>query len=198
MKRRASPPYIPRTFLERYPEARYWIDKGLKPTAAKALVTAGYLALADLVGKCREDLTGIRGLGEKSLVHCEALLGSVIPSRTEELAAHAIHLQVRRSLGRAGIRSLDDLGKCTREQVLAIPGFGETGLRQCEQALGRPLDSPVAHLQGEGLRPFAANQLAVHGVRSVQELAGRSDSDLKALGLKAEDVAFIKRRSGKR
>jgi hypothetical protein len=192
------PPSVTRPFLERHPEARYWLDRGLKPSAAKALVKAGYLTLADLAGKSREDLTALRGFGKRSLALCEALLGSAIPSRTEDLAAHGIHPQVRRSLDRAGIRSLADLGRLTREQFLSMPGFGETGLRQCERALGRPLDSPVEHLQGEGLRPFAANHLATHGVRSVQELAGRSDSELKALGLRAQDIELIKRRSGKR
>ena len=191
-------PSVTRPFLERHPEARYWLDLGLQPGAAKALVKAGYLTLADFAGKFREDLTAIRGFGKGSLAQCEELLGSSIPSRTEDLTAHGIHSQVRRALDRAGIHSLADLAKLTREQFLSMPGFGETGLRQCEQALGRPLDSPVEHLQSEGLRPFAANQLAAHGVRSMQELSGRSDSELKALGLRAEDVELIKRRSGKR
>ena len=191
-------PSVTRPFLERHPEARYWLEKGLKPAAAKALVKAGNLTLADLAGKFREDLTTLPGFGKGSLAQCEALLGSAILSRTEDLAAHGIHLQVRCSLDRAGIRSLAALGKLTREQFLSMPGFGETGLRQCERALGHPLDSPVEDLQGEGLRPFAVNQLAARGVRSMQELAGRSDSELKALGLRAEDVELIKRRSGKR
>jgi hypothetical protein len=88
-----------------------------------------------------------------------------------------------------------ELAKLTREQFLSMPGFGETGLRQCERALGRPLDSPVEDLQREGLRPYAANQLAVHGVRSAQELAGRSDAELRLLGLRADDIELI-RRSG--
>ncbi|HET9228225.1 MAG TPA: helix-hairpin-helix domain-containing protein [Thermoanaerobaculia bacterium] len=170
----------------------------MKPVPAKALVTAGYRTLADLAGKFREDLTAIRGLGETSLAQCEELLGSALPSRTGDFAGHGIHPQIRRSLDRAGLRSLADLGKLTREQLLATPGFGEAGLRQCEQALGRPLDSPVETLQRQGLRPFAANLLATHGVRSVQDLAGRSDTQLKSLGLKAADVETIKQKSRKR
>jgi len=191
-------PSVPRPFLERHPEARYWLDLGLQPNSAKALVKAGYLTLADLAGKSREDLTSIRGFGKRSLALCEALLGSAIPSRTADLTARGINPQAKRALDRAGIRSLADLGKLTREQFLSMPGFGHTGLRQCERALGRPLDSPVEDLQREGLRPFASNQLAAHGVRSMRELAGRSASELKALGLRAEDVEIIKRRYGKK
>ena len=191
-------PSVTRPFLERHPEARYWLEKGLKPAAAKALVKAGYLTLADLAGTFSEDMTAIPGFGKRSLAQCEALLGSAIPSRTEDLAARGIHSQVRRSLDRAGIRSLADLGKLTREQFLSMPGFGHTGLRQCERALGRPLDSPVEDLQREGLRPFASNQLAARGVRSLQELTGRSASELKSLGLRAEDVEIIRRRFGKK
>jgi helix-hairpin-helix protein len=188
-------PSVTRPFLERHPEARYWLEQGLKPGVAKALVKAGYLSLGDLAGKFREDLTTIRGVGKRSLAQLEALLGSAIPSRTADLAAHGIHPLVRHALDRVDIHSMAELAKLTREQFLSMPGFGETGLRQCERALGRPLDSPVEDLQREGLRPYAANQLAVHGVRSAQELAGRSDAELRLLGLRADDIELI-RRSG--
>jgi DNA-directed RNA polymerase alpha subunit len=188
-------PSVPRPFLERHPEALYWLEQGLRPNVAKALVKAGYRTLADLAGKFREDLVSIRGLGKRSMAQLEALLGSAIPSRTADLAAHGIHPLVRHALDRAGIRSMGELALLTREQFLSMPGFGETGLRHCKRALGRPLDSPVEGLQREGLRPFAANQLAAHGVRSVQEIAGRSDAELKLVGLRADDIAFI-RRSG--
>jgi len=189
-------PSVTRPFLERHPEARYWLEQGLKPGVAKALVKAGYLTLGDLAGKFREDLTTIRGVGKRSLAQLEALLGSAIPSRTADLAAHGIHPLVRHALDRVDIHSMAELAKLTREQFLSMPGFGETGLRQCERALGRPLDSPVEDLQREGLRPYAANQLAGRGVRSVQELAGRSDADLRLLGLRADDITFIIKRSG--
>lgn len=197
-ERKGPPPSVPRPFLDRHPEARYWIEKGLKPSAAKALGKAGYRTLADLAGKFREDLISIRGFGETSLEHCEALLGSAIPSRIEGLEGHGLHPQVVRSLDRAGIHSLADLGKLTREQFLATSGFGEIGLRQCERALGRPLDSPVENLRSEGLRPYAVSQLAARGVRSLKELAGRFESDLKTLGMKPEDIQHINRRSGKK
>jgi len=188
-------PSVTRPFLDRHPEARYWLEQGLKPGVAKALVKAGYLSLGDLAGKFREDLTTIRGVGKRSLAQLEALLGSAIPSRTADLAAHGIHPLVRHALDRVDIHSMAELAKLTREQFLSMPGFGETGLRQCERALGRPLDSPIEDLQREGLRPYAANQLAVHGVRSAQELAGRSDAELRLLGLRADDIEHI-RRSG--
>lgn len=136
-----SAPSIAKPFLERYPDARYWLDLGLRPNVARALVTAGYLTLADLSGKFREDLIAIRGFGSLSLAKCEALLGSPFPSRTEELDKSGIHPFVRNALLRAGIRSLADLAKFTREQFLAMPGLGPKGLLQCERALGRPLDS---------------------------------------------------------
>lgn len=190
-------PSEPRPFLERHPEARYWLEQGLRPSVAKALVKAGYMTLEDLAGKFREDLVSVRGLGKRSVAQLEALLGSAIPSRTADLAAHGIHPLVRHALDRAGIRSMEELALLTREQFLSMPGFGETGLRHCEQALGRPLDSPVEDLQRKGLRPYAANQLAAHGVRSVQEIAGRSEAELKLLGLRAEEIELIRRRSRK-
>lgn len=190
-------PSAPRPFLERHPEARYWLEQGLRPSVAKALVKAGYLTLEDLAGKFREDLVSVRGLGKRSVAQLEALRGFAIPSRTADLAAHGIHPLVRHALDRAGIRSIAELALLTREQFLSMPGFGETGFRHCEQALGRPLDSPVEDLQGEGLRPYAANQLAAHGVRSVQEIAGRSEAELKLLGLRADELELIRRRPRK-
>ena len=137
-------PSVPRPFLERHPEARYWLDLGLQPNSAKALVKAGYLTLADLAGKSREDLTSIRGFGKRSLALCEALLGSAIPSRTEDLAAHGILPMTKRALDRAGIRSLADLGKLMGKRASVIG----TVLR------ARPLEEKIALS-----RRFAAEML---------------------------------------
>lgn len=189
---RVRPPSVTKPFLERYPEARYWLDLGFRPNSARALLTAGYFTLADLTGKFREDLTAIRGLGKGSIAKLGALLGSPFPSRTGDLAARGIGPLVKHALDRAGIRSLSDLAKLTREQFLALPGLGKKGLRQCERALGRPLDSPLQGLQMEGLPPFVANQLAAAGVRSVEELAARPDSALRTLGLRPVDVALCR------
>jgi hypothetical protein len=114
-------PSVTRPFLERHPEARYWLEQGLKPGVAKALVKAGYLSLGDLAGKFREDLTTIRGVGKRSLAQLEALLGSAILSRTADLAAHGIHPLVRHALDRVDIHSTAELAKLTRERALGRP-----------------------------------------------------------------------------
>lgn len=192
-KRALKKPRRYETFLGKHPETRPWLELGLMPKVALALARAGYLSLADLAGRFREELLALPGFGPGTLALLEKNLGAPLPSRIADLKGRGIPANVEHSLDRAGIRSLEALGRLTREQFLATRGLGETGLRSCEKALGRKLESPVSYLQWQGLRPGAAHLLAVAGVRAVEELARRPDSALRAMGLRESDIADCRR-----
>ncbi|HWM93492.1 MAG TPA: helix-hairpin-helix domain-containing protein [Thermoanaerobaculia bacterium] len=177
-----------RHLLRKHPKAFYWLKRGIHPKAARELAAAGILTLDDLAGRTREDLSAIPGMGLRSLAKLEEMLGSVIPSRKGDWEERGLPRIVANALGRAGIDSMEKLGRLTREQFLSFSGLGEGSLKACERILGRPLDSPVRSLRQQGLRAFAAHRLSRAGFRTVQELAKMSDLALRRMGLPSRDI----------
>lgn len=166
-------------FAERFPQAVYWLGLGLRPKPAKELVQAGYLSLADLAGKSRDEVLAIPGLGKGSMRTLEEHLGSPFASRKAGLgffgesrrrrkratrkpaavrwpgAAYwrdlGLPSKAAKELARAGFGSLDDLRGRSREEMLAIPGMGQSALALCEQRLGLRFASPVQELLDHGI-----------------------------------------------
>lgn len=121
------------------PAEAFWDRQGLYPRAARALSEAGYRSLEGLRRTSREELIALPGLGERALRRLEALLGSPIPSRAVYWIERGLPLRTANVLVREGIRTLEDLGRLTREELLSFGGIGYRSLRQCERLLGRPL-----------------------------------------------------------
>jgi hypothetical protein len=186
-----------KTLLARYPEMRFWLKLGLPPRTARALVAAGYLTATDLDGKSREEILALPAFGMGSLAVVEKCLGSPLPSRKPELEERGIPTRTARALGRANISSMARLGRMTREQFLNTQGLSALALRHCERVLGHEIVSPLAELRRLGLRPAAAYKLSVAGVRAVEELVNQRDSELRAMGLREEDIELIRRRHRK-
>ena len=184
-----------KSLLARFPEMRFWLTLGLPPRTARVLVAAGYLTAADLAGKSREEILALPAFGMGSLEVVEKCLGSPLPSRKPELEDRGIPTRTSRALGRAGINSMARLGQMTREQFLNTEGLSALALRHCERALGHEIGSPLAELRRLGLRPAAAYKLSVAGVRAVEELVNQRDSELRAMGLREEDIELIRRRN---
>lgn len=192
MTRRRIPDSRQRPFLLRHPQAGYWLDRGLHPKAARELVKAGIRSVEDLARTAREDLTAIPGVGPGSLAQLERLRGAPLASPADYWLERGIRPQVAYALIRAGIDSIEKLGRMTREQLLSLEGVAEGALRSCEAVLGRPLASPVREWRHRGLRAIAAHRLARAGIRTVPELAELTEPALQRMGLWPLDVTICR------
>ena len=180
-------------FLARYPQAGYWLERGLHPRAARELVKAGFRKVEDLARTDREELTALPGIGPTSLAQLERLRGGPLTSPADAWLERGLRPQLARSLARQGIDSIEKLGRMTREQLLSLPGVSEGNLQALEAVLGRPLDSPVRDWRRHGLRAVAAYRLAEAGIRTVPELAEQlAGEGLQRIGLQPLDVAICR------
>jgi uncharacterized protein YjeT (DUF2065 family) len=186
-----SDPYH-KPFLDRYPQAGYWLERGLHPKAARELVKAGIRSVEDLARTTREDLAAIPGVGPGSLAQLERLHGAPLTSPGDYWLERGLRPQVAHRLARWGLDSIEKLGRMTREELLALEGVAEGSLRAVEAALGRPLDSPVLDWRRRGLRAIAAHRLARAGIRTVPELAELSELHLRRIGLWPVDLAVCR------
>ena len=171
----------------------YWLKLGLQPATARELVKAGYLTEADLAGKTREEVLAVPHFGLSALAIVEGRRGAAFPVREPELEEKGISARFRQSLGRAGIHSLAQLGRMTREQFLNTEGLSALALGKCERALGHELFSPVAEFRRRGMWAPSAYRLSQAGVRTVGELASWSDAELRGLGLRREDIELCRK-----
>jgi hypothetical protein len=126
-------------YLRRDPRARPLVEAGLWPTAALRLVRAGYTSLEKLAAATRDDLLAIRGVNLKTVEACERLLGHPLPWPTAYWTGRGLLPYIARTLCRAGIDSLEALGKLSFKDMRAL-GIGVSHIRKCEELLGRPFD----------------------------------------------------------
>jgi hypothetical protein len=77
-------------------------------------------------------------------------------------------------LVRAGILSLEDLARLSREDLLAIRGVGEESLARCEALLGWPLPSIKSVWKEAGLALITAHALHRAGIDSLEKLAAQT------------------------
>ena len=82
------------------------------------------------------------------------------------------------ALCRAGVITLEGLGKLTREEFLAIEGAGEAALARCEKALGRTLVSRRRYWRDLGLPKLAVELLVREGIGSAEALKGMGRAEL--------------------
>ena len=191
-----SPPWGPAKpgrhaeFLAIHPEAKVWLDVGLKPHAALGLCKAGLLSLEHLAGKSRDDLGEILGIGEKALRVIEAALGRSLPSRISYWQERGVPPAARQVFHQEGIETVEQLQEIRRDQALGWKGMGPALLARVEEALGIRLRSPLSYWQEQGLRSRTARSLNAAGLRTLDELAAVSPSDLAGF-LNPVEVATI-------
>jgi hypothetical protein len=182
-------------FAERFPQAVYWLNLRLRPKAAKALVQAGCLTLADLADKSREEMLAIPGVGKGSLGALEEGRGrrfpprrhSFRPRRRSRMGARrkptatgdpganywldlGLSNKAAKVLARAGFQSVDDLQGKARQDLLAVPGVGEETLAHCERRLGLRFATPVQELLDRGIPLQVANGLVRAGFDSYEKV----------------------------
>lgn len=81
-----------------------------------------------------------------------------------------LHPKVAKALVNAGCRNLSDLEVRTREELLAVPGFGKGTLALCERLVGSPFPSRIAELEEHGIPPILARALARAGFDSLAKV----------------------------
>jgi hypothetical protein len=87
-----------------------------------------------------------------------------------------------RGLVGAGYRKLDDLKGMSREEVLAIPGFGERTLPLAERLLGSAFPSPREELRERGLPRVLSFALVKAGVDSWEKVERMTREQFIAVG----------------
>ncbi|HYU31208.1 MAG TPA: helix-hairpin-helix domain-containing protein [Thermoanaerobaculia bacterium] len=140
-KRRTSPPGA-----RAWPET-VWRKRGLSAAAAITFAMEG-MTLERLSSISREELCRLPGVGRKTVAVCELLTGRRIPFRKVDPGVtfwrdRGIFPRAARTLREAGIESIEDLRKVSREEVLALRGVSEITLERLEALLGEELPSSL-------------------------------------------------------
>jgi DNA repair protein RadC len=123
------------------PVEAFWLGQGIPHQQARALSQAGIGSLEDLRKLSREEVLALRGIAVSTLGRLEVLLGSAIPSRTEDWLRRGLAPWLANALVRAGLSTLSELAALSREQFLSLLGLGRSALWQCEKLLGHRLPS---------------------------------------------------------
>lgn len=176
------------------PGVVFWMAKGFMRSAAIALCQAGIHSLEDLAGADRETLESLHRVGRAELSRCEELLGRPIAAKRDYWLARGLSPRTASGLIAAGVDTLADLTRLTREEFLLRQGLAETALAKCEELLGRRLPSPEEEWRRRGCktRPLA-RKLTQAGILTEEDLRRKSGEELAAAGLRPDEVTFCKR-----
>ena len=190
--RKASKPQEPYArFLLRNPEARYWLDLGLKPRPARALCDSGVFNLEQLSMLSREDYIAIPGTSKITLAICEQALGRPLKSGRQYWTDRGLGGLATGVLLRARIESVAQLKAMKREDVLALNGMGRSLLEDIEQALGfRLTPTPLGYWLEQGFYRRTASVLIRAGILNLDQLAKRRGK-LRELGLNALELHMV-------
>jgi DNA-directed RNA polymerase alpha subunit len=173
-------------------EVQFWLSNGLSLRAAAALSRANVHSLGHLVVLGRKRLLQILGFGPRDLQKCEELLGIGVPLGPWQ--DMGLPSRIANHLDQAGIHTLERLGAMTREELLLVPGLGESALRQCEALLGRRLASPIEDWKKRGCRwEIVARKLSRAGILTPKDLRQKSDDDLLQAGLNRDEIDKARR-----
>jgi hypothetical protein len=127
------------SYLKRVVGEQTLVEAGIWPQAAARLARAGFTDLRKIAAATRDDLLAIRGVNLKTVERCEEILGHGLPWPTAYWREKGFAPDFAKILCRAGIDSLEALGKQSFKDLRAL-GLGPLRIRQCEAALGRLLD----------------------------------------------------------
>jgi hypothetical protein len=126
------------------PVETFWRTQGIPLQQARALSRAGIASLDGLRNLSREEILALRGVRDVTLERLEGILGSAIPSRTEEWIRLGLPQGYAKALVRERIYTLADLAALSREQFLSFRSLGRAALWRCEKLLGRKLPSTTS------------------------------------------------------
>jgi hypothetical protein len=174
-KRKAPPPAV-------WPE-HVWRRRGL-PSGAAITFVQMKMTVERLKAMNRQELLALEGVGLGTVRACELIIGRAIPSDQPAVPAkdfwvrQGLRRQAARALSAAGIQTPENLREVTREELLALRGFGEAALGWLEGFLGREFPSRTAYWLERGLFVGAANALGREGISTLEELGALTREEL--------------------
>jgi Helix-hairpin-helix domain len=112
------------------------MDAGIRPQAALRLARAGFTSVEKIATATREDLLAVYGVNLLTIEDCEKIIGHELPWPTAFWRSKGLSPRMARLLHRAGIATLEDLGKRSFKDLRAL-GVGVASIRKCEKLLGR-------------------------------------------------------------
>lgn len=187
------------------PVEAHWRQLGLRSNVAYQLRRAGIDTVEQLRRCSREDLR-LPFVGEGVVRQLERIAGRTFKSIEPKVSRHAlpytywasrgIPIRVEFALHRAGIHTLKDLRKLSREQFLAKDGLGNRALQAVEEMLGYALD-PLTEVWVElGADRIFAGKLARQSLRP-EQVKYLTFAVLLGRGLSWPDIATIAGALGK-
>ena len=192
-KRPAPRPQTFDSFRRKNPEAKIWLDLGIRPRTAAALCKAGYLTLEQIAPLTQEDLLALWSVGDETLEKLETALGHPLSSITgywEDLGLTNLAAQI---LTRHKIETIEQLRTMEREPFLALPGMGPRLLKQIEQTLKMRIKSKYSYWMDRGLTVRTAKLLQKAGILTLNQLASQSYERLRKLEIHVVDLIKISR-----
>jgi predicted flap endonuclease-1-like 5' DNA nuclease len=176
------------------PAVAFWREQGFTNAAAIALSRAGIHAIEDLARWDRDSLESLHWIGRTELRRCEALLGRPLPARRDYWTERGLSPRIASGLIAAGIHTLDDFARLTREEFLLRQGLARTALEKCEELLGRRLPSPEEEWRRRGCKTRSlARKLTLAGILTEEDLRRKTAEELAAAGLDRGEAAFCRR-----
>ncbi|HBL30763.1 MAG TPA: hypothetical protein DD490_28340, partial [Acidobacteria bacterium] len=175
---------------ESNPAWAYWRRLGVSGPALAALVARGLRSVEDLRRLDRREIRRLPGCGTRTLRRIEALLGTALSS-AGSWKALGLPGRLANGLDRAGIDTLEELAKVTREELLAQGGLDRGSLERCEALLGRRLPSAVKDWRARGLPQRLAWTLSRRRVLTVEDLRRLTGADLLRFGFDREEAELL-------
>ena len=181
-----------------------WRRRGVPPAAAITFAQIG-MTMERLKTVTRQSLLGMPGVGTRAIRACELLIGRAIPNR--EISdpgeafwrAREIPAKAARTLSKAGIGSLEDLRRYSREELLALPGIGGAVIGRLEALSGSAIPSRTAYWLGRGISVIVAHALVRAGICAIEDLGALSrDEFLARSGLGPRALKQCERLLGRR
>lgn len=172
----------------------FWRSLGFTWRAADGLEQAGLDTLEDLRGKTGDQILEIPGIGPGELRRCEILLKARLPRKSDYWTEKGLSTRTANWLLRAGIATLEDLARTTREEFLLLSGLGMGSLQECEALLGGPLSRPEEGWMAMGCtRRALARKLARAKILDIEDLRRKGEEDLLRAGLDWSEIDECRR-----
>lgn len=173
---------------------------------AKRLDEAG-VSVAEVEGLSLEEVLAFPGIGPLTVRRLERYLGRPFESHAQYWIDRGLSARLADMLAGAGIRTVEQLRRQRREDLLNVKGIGRQSVERLLQ-LGRPsparpltfLDKvPKARLWVEaGITAGCARRLVAAGITSIARLAKLTRDDLLAIhGISEPTVAKLEKLLGR-